>query len=100
MHDPKLTKVYPTMVCEGDERFELKNCRFRGGYESTARSVLFNEVGIPCVYTVECSLLGYLKNKRIQEYRINDYHEMGKKLVDEYLKLEKTKTMKKDVEII
>lgn len=58
---PKSTKIYPTIVCDGDPRFELKHCRFRGGYETTARSVLFYDFGIKQVYTVECSLLGYLK---------------------------------------
>lgn len=32
IYDPKGTKIYPTLVCDGDERFELKHCRFRGGY--------------------------------------------------------------------
>jgi hypothetical protein len=94
IHDPKKTKVYPTLVCESDERFELKNCRFRGGYETTARSVLFNEMGIKQVYTVECSLLGYLKKNRITEFRITDYHEMGRKLIECFLELEKEKLSK------
>lgn len=42
MHDPKMTKIYPTLVCESDHRFSIKNCRFRGGYETTARSVIFH----------------------------------------------------------
>ena len=37
----KLPKIYPTLVCENDERFTLKNCRFHGGYKTTARHVLF-----------------------------------------------------------
>lgn len=65
LYDPKSTKIYPTIVCDGDPRFELKHCRFRGGYETTARSVLFYDFGIKQVYTVECSLLGYLKKNRI-----------------------------------
>jgi hypothetical protein len=40
-HNPKLSKLYPSFVCENDIRFTLKNCRFRGGYDTTARSVLF-----------------------------------------------------------
>lgn len=65
IYDPKSVKVYPTLVCENDCRFELKYCRFRGGYDTTARSVLFYELGIKQAYTVECSLLGYLKKNRI-----------------------------------
>lgn len=37
----KLAKLYPTLICEKDERFMLKNCRYRGGYKTTARHVLF-----------------------------------------------------------
>lgn len=62
------------MVCNNDEKFELKHCRFRGGYDTTARSVLFHEMGIEQVFTVECSLLGYMKKNRIVEYKIPDYH--------------------------
>lgn len=87
LHDPTSTKIYPTIVCDNDERFELKHCRFRGGYETTARSVLFYDLGIKQVYTVECSLMGYLKKNRITEYKITDYYEMGRKLIDSYIQL-------------
>ena len=65
LHNPKASKIYPTFVCENDERFTIKNCRFRGGYDTTLRNVLFSELGIPNIFTVECSLYGYHKGHRI-----------------------------------
>lgn len=84
MHDPKSCKVYPTLVCENDPRFELKHCRFRGGYDTTARSVLY-ELGIKQVFTVECSLLGYLHRNRITHYQVSDYHQMGQRLIEKFI---------------
>lgn len=68
----------------------LKNCRYRGGYKTTARHVLFKELtGCENIFTVECSLLGYVNSKtnRVTEYTIQDYHEMGAKLVETFFKL-------------
>lgn len=89
MHNPKVSQIYPNYVCKKDQRFSLQNCRYRGGYETTARKVLFEELQIPNIFTVECSLLGYLDPKtfRINEYKLSDYYEMGKELIDSFLSL-------------
>ena len=50
--NPKAAKIYPSFICSFDERFSLKNCRFRGGYDTTARKVALNEMDIPFFYTV------------------------------------------------
>lgn len=52
LHDPKISKIYPYLVCKNDKRFSFDNCRYRGGYETTARKVLFQELSIPFIYTV------------------------------------------------
>lgn len=36
-----LSKLYPTLICQNDARFTLKNCRFSGGYKTTLRHILF-----------------------------------------------------------
>ena len=58
-------RVLPSTICQNDIRFNYKNCRFRGGNECSARRALFRELSIPNIFTVECSLLGYLKDNRI-----------------------------------
>lgn len=43
-YDPSDTasfRMLPSQVCKGDPRFNYKNCRFRGGNESSARKSLF-----------------------------------------------------------
>jgi hypothetical protein len=52
LSNSKVSKIYPAMVCEDDIRFTFKNCRFRGGYDTTARKVLYKELNIPNIYTV------------------------------------------------
>ena len=64
----------PSRVCQNDIRFNYKNCRFRGGSESSARKALFNELNLPNIFTVECSLMGYIQGNRINEYKITDYY--------------------------
>ena len=41
IHNPKISQIYPSFVCKRDTRFSFQNSRFRGGYDSTARKVLF-----------------------------------------------------------
>ena len=36
-----------------------------------------------------------MKNKRIMEFNLRDYHEMGKKLMETFMMLQKEKTLKK-----
>lgn len=102
MHNPKISQVYPSFVCQNDPRFSMQNCRYRGGYDTTARKVLFDELSIPNIYTVECSLLGYTdpKTHRIIDFKISDYHEMGKSLIDGFISFEKVKIHKQIQEII
>ena len=38
---------------------------------------------------MECSLLGYLKDNRITEYKITDYHQMGSTILSTFLTLQK-----------
>ncbi len=38
---------------------------------------------------MECSLLGYLKENRITEFKISDYHEMGATIIETFLQLER-----------
>ena len=57
--------MLPSMVCDRDARFCYKNCRFRGGSDDSARRALYNELRMANIFTVECSLLGYVKDKRI-----------------------------------
>jgi hypothetical protein len=35
------TRIYPLIVCKNDQRFCFKHCRFSGGNNQTARSILF-----------------------------------------------------------
>ncbi len=53
------------------------------------RKVLFNELSNPNIFTVECSLYGYQKGLKIIEYTIEDFKQMGRKLVSSYIELEK-----------
>lgn len=89
--DVKNYRMLPSRVCQDDIRFCYKNCRFRGGNENSARKSLFSELRIPNVFTVECSLLGYIKENRINEYKIADYHEMGTKIISTFFEIEKEK---------
>lgn len=79
--------MYPSHLCNNDPRFFYKNCRFRGGDDGTARKVLHEQLKIPNIFTVECSLLGYVKDNRINEYKIADYYQMGAKLIDTFFML-------------
>lgn len=45
-------RLLPSTVCQEDIRFCYKNCRFRGGNDSSARKALFSELGIPNIFTV------------------------------------------------
>lgn len=39
-------------------------------------------MGIPNIFTVECSLLGFVReNNRINEFKISDYQEMGRTIL-------------------
>ena len=58
-------RLLPSLVCQKDTRFHYKNCRFRGGNENSARRSLHQELGIANIFTVECSLLGFVKDNRI-----------------------------------
>lgn len=78
-------------MCENDPRFSYNNCRFRGGNEGSARRVFFEELGIPGIFTVECSLIGFVKDNRVCEYSLSDYHEMGIKIISNFLSLEDEK---------
>ena len=42
IHNPKVSQLYPSFVCSNDKRFCFQNCRYRGGYDTTARKVLFD----------------------------------------------------------
>jgi hypothetical protein len=97
--DVKSFRLFPSTVCENDIRFCYKNCRFRGGNDNSARKALFNDLGIPNIFTVECSLLGYIKDNRINEYKISDYQEMGVKIIDTFFNLEKEIYLKSHPEI-
>ena len=102
IHNPKISQLYPSFVCQNDKRFSFESCRYRGGYDTTARKVLFDELSIPYIYTVECSLLGYIdkKTNRIVDYKVQDYYEMGRHLIDSFLNLEKVKITKEIKDII
>ena len=91
LHEVKKYRLLPSTICLDDCRFNYKNCRFRGGNDNSARKSLFNELNIPNIFTVECSLLGYVKDNRINEYKILDYHQMGVKILEAYFKLEQNK---------
>lgn len=68
------TRKFPMMVCLNDDRFSYSSCRFSPCNTSSARHVLFEELRIPLVYTVESSFYGYQKNDhKIVEYLPNDY---------------------------
>lgn len=49
-------------MCKNDTRFSFKNCRFSGGSDNAARSVLFQTLKAPLIYTVESSFYGYQVN--------------------------------------
>lgn len=40
--DSKTFRVIPSLICEKDIRFSYKNCRYRGGNESSARRALYS----------------------------------------------------------
>jgi cytosolic carboxypeptidase protein 2/3 len=82
-------RILPSLACGDDPRFSFKNCRFRGGSDKSARKALFGELGIPHVYTVECSQLGFIRDNRICEYTVRDYHEMGARIIETFFTLER-----------
>ena len=80
------TRIYPLVVCKNDSRFTFKNCRFSGGSDNSARSVLFHSLKVPLIYTVESSFYGYqVGDFRIVQYLPQDYKEMGGSLMKGFL---------------
>jgi len=82
-------------VCKNDTRFSFKNCRFSGGSDNAARSVLFQTLKAPLIYTVESSFYGYqVGDFRIVQYLPQDYKEMGGSLMKGFLDYEIKKNNK------
>ena len=50
---------------------------------------MFEELGLPNIFTVECSLLGFVKDNRISEYGLTDYLDMGARVLSTFLSLER-----------
>ena len=82
-----LIRIIPLMCCKENNMYSLKSSRFHmdKSKEGTARQTVFKQLNVKHSYTLEASYLGYRKKGELIQFRVSDYEECGKTLLNSFM---------------
>eukprot|EP00826_Nyctotherus_ovalis_P049106 TRINITY_DN5872_c0_g2_i2.p1 TRINITY_DN5872_c0_g2~~TRINITY_DN5872_c0_g2_i2.p1 ORF type:complete len:288 (-),score=45.29 TRINITY_DN5872_c0_g2_i2:319-1182(-) len=78
--NPEQFRAFPYIISRLNTHFSFGSCRFNvhKSKASTARIVMWKELGIPSVFTIEASFFGPENKRGDAHFKVEDYMEIGK----------------------